>query len=55
MSLNLNTISQFYYVPVIQEANWSGSAPFVIHYVNVYQQLRLSNLIGLQLEMDVAS
>ena len=29
-----------------EEANWSGSALFVIQYVNLYQQSELSNLIG---------
>ena len=37
-----------------EEANWSGSALFVIQYVNLYQQSGLSNLIGWQLEMGVA-
>ena len=37
------------------EANWSGSALFVIQYVNLYQQSGLSNLIGWQLDMGVAS
>ena len=37
-----------------KEANWSGSALFVIKYVNLYQQSGLSNLIGWQLEMGVA-
>ena len=37
------------------EANWSGSALFVIQYVNLYQQSGLSNLTGWQLEMGVAS
>ena len=36
-----------------EEANWSGSALFAIQYVNLYQQSRLSNLIGWQLEMGV--
>ena len=34
---------------------WSGSALFVIQYVNSYQQTALSNLIGWQLEIGVAS
>ena len=38
-----------------EEANWSGSALFVIKYVNLYQQPRLSNLIGWKLEVGVAS
>ena len=29
-----------------QEANWSGSALFVIQYVNLYQQPGSSSLIG---------
>ena len=39
----------------VEEANWSGSALFVIKYVNLYQQSGSSNLIGLKLEMGVAS
>ena len=35
-----------------EEANWSGSAPFVIKYVSLYQQPGSSNLIGWQLEVD---
>ena len=38
-----------------EEANWSGSALFVIQYVNLYQQPGSSNLIGWQLEVGVAS
>ena len=38
-----------------EEANWSGSALFVIKYVNLYQKLRSSNLIGWKLEVGVAS
>ena len=38
-----------------EEANWSGSALFVIQYVNMYQQPGSSNLIGWKLEVDVAS
>ena len=37
------------------EANWSGSALFVIQFVNLYQESGLSNRIGWQLEMVVAS
>ena len=37
------------------EANWSGSALFVIKYVNFYQKHGSSNLIGWKLEMGVAS
>ena len=37
-----------------EEANWSGSALFVIHYVNLYQNPESSNLIGWKLEMDMA-
>ena len=38
-----------------EEANWSGSALFVITYVNFYQKLGSSNLIGWKLEVGVAS
>ena len=38
-----------------EEANWSGSALFVIKYVNFCQKPRWSNLIGWQLEVGVAS
>ena len=38
-----------------EEANWSGSALFVIQYVNLYQQSGLSNQIGWQLEIGMAS
>ena len=38
-----------------EEANWSGSALFVIKYVNFYQKLGSSNRIGLKLEVGVAS
>ena len=38
-----------------EEANWSGSALFVIKYVNFYQKLRSSNLIGWKLEVGVSS
>ena len=37
------------------EANWSGSALFVIKYVNFYQKLGSSNLIGWKSEMVMAS
>ena len=37
------------------EANWSGSALFVIKYLNLYEQLRYSNLIGWKLEVGMAS
>ena len=37
------------------EANWSGSALFVIMYVNSYQQPGSSKLIGWKLEVGVAS
>ena len=37
------------------EANWSGSAPFVIKYVNLYQEPGSSNMIGWKLEVGVAS
>ena len=38
-----------------EEANWSGSALFVIKYVNFYQKPRSSNLIDWKLEVGVAS
>ena len=38
-----------------EEAYWSGSALFVIKYVNVYQKPGSSNLIGWKLEVGVAS
>ena len=38
-----------------EEANCSGSALFVIRYVNFYQKPRSSNLIGCKLEVGVAS
>ena len=38
-----------------EEANWSGFALFAIKYVNLYQQSGSSNLIGLKLEVGVAS
>ena len=38
-----------------EEANWSGSALFVMKYVTLYQQPGSSNLIGWKLEADVAS
>ena len=38
-----------------EEANWSGSILFVIKYVNFYQKLGSSNLIGWKLEVGVAS
>ena len=37
------------------EANWSGSALFVINYVIFLQKPRLSNLIGWKLEVGMAS
>ena len=37
-----------------EEANWSGSAMFVIQYVNLYQQPGSSDLIGWKLEVEVA-
>ena len=39
----------------VGEANWSGSALFVIQNVNLYQQPGSSNLIGWKLEVSVAS
>ena len=38
-----------------KEANWSGSALFVIKYVNFYQKPGSSNLIGWKLEVGMAS
>ena len=38
-----------------EEANWTGSALFVIKYENFYQNPRSSNLIGWKLEVGVAS
>ena len=38
-----------------EEANWSGSALFVIKYVIFYQQSGASNLIGWKLEIGLAS
>ena len=37
-----------------EEANWSGSALFVIKYVNFYQKPRSKNLIGWKLEVGMA-
>ena len=37
------------------EANWSGSALFVIKYENFYQKPGLSNLTGWKLKLGVAS
>ena len=38
-----------------EEASWSGSALFVIKYVNLYQKPTSSNLICWKLEVGVAS
>ena len=38
-----------------EEANWSGSALFVIKYVNFYKKSGSSNLIGWKLEVGVVS
>ena len=38
-----------------EEANWSGSALFVIKFVNFYQKPRSSNLIRWKLEVGVVS
>ena len=38
-----------------EEANWSGSALFVIIYVDFYQKPGSSNLTGWKLEVGVAS
>ena len=37
-----------------EEANWSGSALFVIKYVNFYQKRGSNNLIGWKLEVGMA-
>ena len=37
------------------EANWSGFALFANQYLNLYQQPGSSNLIGLNLEVGMAS
>ena len=37
-----------------EEANWSGSALFVVEYVNSYQQHEPSNLIDWKLEVGMA-
>ena len=38
-----------------KEDSWSGSALFAIKYVNFYQKLGSSDLIGSKLEVGVAS
>ena len=38
-----------------EEANWSGSALFVIKYVNFYQKPVSRNLIGWKLEVGMSS
>ena len=38
-----------------EEANWSGSALFVVKFVNMHQQPRSNNLIGWKLEVGLAS
>ena len=38
-----------------EKANWSESALFVIKYVNFYQKLGSSNLIGWKLEVGMVS
>ena len=38
-----------------EEANWSGSALFVIKYVNSYPKPGPGNLIGWKLEVGLAS
>ena len=40
---------------VSEEANWSGSALFVVKYVNFYHKPGSSNLIGWNLEVGMAS
>ena len=37
------------------DTNWSGSAMFVVKYVNMYQEPGSSNLIGWKLGLGVAS
>ena len=37
------------------EGKWSGSTPFFIKKVNLYQQRGLSNLISLKLDVGLAS
>ena len=39
----------------LASANWSGSALFVIQYVNLYQQSGSNDLIGWKLEVGMAS
>ena len=41
--------------PCPEKANWSGSTPFAIKYVDIYLQSGSNNLIGWKLEMGVAS
>ena len=62
--LNPNPAEQGYVLPLTKsvdpdqlasEANWSGSALFLVYYVNLYQQPGSSNLIGWQLEVGMAS
>ena len=53
--LLLNTTCPILANSVDPEANWSGSALFVIKYVNFYQKPGSSNLIGWKLEVGVAS
>ena len=38
-----------------EDAKWSGSALFIIKYVNFYQKPGSSNLIGWKLEVGMAS
>ena len=38
-----------------ENANWSGSALFIIQYVNFYQKPGSSNLTGWKLEVGMAS
>ena len=38
-----------------EEANWSGSALFVVNHLNLYLQPGSSNLIGWAIEVGVAS
>ena len=55
MTCPVLTNSEDPYQLASEETNWSGSALFVIKYVNFYQKLGLSNLIGWKLEVGMAS
>ena len=51
----IKTCPFFYLLNPSEEANWSGSALFVIKYVNFYQKPGSSSLFGWKLEVGVAS